>query len=130
MYGEGGDDLLNGGEQNDILIGGLGNDRLNGGVGIDSMTGGVGDDTYVVDNIGDTVIENYNEGLDTIESSVSYNLGANLENLTLLGTGAINGTGNYLDNLLIGNNALNTLTGASGNDWLDGNGGTDTLIGG
>ena len=58
------------------------------------MIGGLGNDTYVVDNAGDVVTEALNEGTDTVQSSVSYTLGANVENLTLTGSADINGTGN------------------------------------
>ena len=94
------------------------------------MFGGIGDDTYVVDISTDVITENANEGIDTVESGISYTLGANLENLILTGTAAINGTGNTLDNLLKGNSGANTLTGDAGNDILDGGAGNDTLNGG
>ena len=101
---------------NDQLYGLDGNDRLDGGTGIDVMVGGLGNDTDVVDNVGDTVTENPNEGTDLVESSVTYTLGANVENLTLTGTAAINGTGNTLNNVLTGNSAANALAGGTGND--------------
>ena len=51
------------------------------------MTGGGGNDTYMVDNVGDAITENDGEGTDTVQGSVSYTLGANVENLTLTGSG-------------------------------------------
>jgi Ca2+-binding RTX toxin-like protein len=83
-----------------------------------------------VNNVGDTVLEQSGEGTDTVQSSIGYTLGSNVENLTLTGTNAINGTGSSADNELIGNGAVNVLSGGSGNDGLDGGGGNDTLIGG
>ncbi|HCZ16815.1 MAG TPA: type I secretion protein, partial [Candidatus Accumulibacter sp.] len=79
-----------------------------------------GNDTYVIDNTGDVVTENAGEGADLVRSSVSYTLTANVENLTLTGTSALNGTGNTLNNVLTGN---------SGNNVLSGGTGADTLIG-
>ncbi|MBK9663813.1 MAG: hypothetical protein IPO71_12915 [Nitrosomonas sp.] len=112
------------------LNGGLGNDTLNGGADADTMIGGLGNDNYVVDNVGDAVTENLNEGTDRISSSVTYTLPANVENLTLTGTTAINGSGNGLANILIGNSAINQLNGGGGNDTLDGGTGNNTLTGG
>jgi Ca2+-binding RTX toxin-like protein len=134
--GLGGKDTLNGFDGNDILIGDdpksnkFDNDFLNGGVGNDVMQGGRGDDTYIVDSVGDGVVETLNEGFDTIKSTVSFTLPANVEKLILDGTGSINGTGNSLDNTIIGNSANNALTGGAGNDTLEGHLGSDTLDGG
>ncbi|SER25795.1 Ca2+-binding protein, RTX toxin-related [Nitrosomonas sp. Nm51] len=125
-----GDDILNGRAGDDILRGYAGNDRLNGGAGNDTMIGGVGDDIYVVNSALDSVLENTDEGTDTVRSSISYGLVGNIENLNLIGANTIDGTGNALDNRLIGNSANNVLTGNAGNDRLNGNEGLDTLIGG
>jgi Ca2+-binding RTX toxin-like protein len=103
---------------------------LDGGAGADYMAGGAGNDTYVVDNVGDTALELAGEGTDTVNSTISYTLGSQLENLTLTGSAVVNGTGNELDNKLIGNTANNVLTGAAGNDVLIGGAGNDTLAGG
>jgi len=103
---------------------------LNGGSGADTLSGGAGNDTYVVDNTADAVIENAGEGVDTVEASVTYTLGANVENLTLTGNAGISATGNVLDNRLVGNSSANTLLGGGGNDFLDGGAGADKLTGG
>ena len=126
LTGNSGDNILDGGAGTDRLTSGAGNDVLNGGAGADTMIGSLGDDTYIVDDSGDIVTENPDEGVDTIEVSASYILGANVENLTLSGTAAINGTGNTLDNVLVGNSGDNILDGAAGADSLAGNQGNDT----
>jgi Ca2+-binding RTX toxin-like protein len=123
-----GNDLVDGLEGNDALIGGPGNDRLIGGVGADQLTGGTGDDTFVVDDAGDQVIEAADEGTDTVESSISYVLGSNVENLILTGAAAVNGTGNAFDNVLVGNDAANVLDGGAGADTMIGGAGDDTYL--
>jgi Ca2+-binding RTX toxin-like protein len=103
------------------LTGNAGNNVLDGGAGTDTMLGGDGDDTYVVDATTDVVTESSSTGgTDTIQSSVTYTTGANVENLTLTGTGNINATGNTLDNTLIGNAGNNTLSGGTGSDSMAG----------
>ena len=114
-----------------VITGNSANNVLDGGTGADTMIGGAGDDAYKVDNAGDVVTENTNEGTDTVNSTVTYTLGNNLENLTLAtGTSAINGTGNGANNLITGNAGNNTLNGGAGNDTLNGGGGVDSLVGG
>ena len=112
------------------LTGNAGDNLLDGGTGIDRMAGGLGNDTYVVDVAGDVVTEAANAGIDTVGATITYTLGSNVENLILVGAAAINGTGNTLDNVLVGNEAANVLSGGAGNDRLDGAGGSDTLKGG
>ncbi|MFO0773688.1 MAG: calcium-binding protein [Nitrospiraceae bacterium] len=110
------DDSLVGNGGDDVLYGWAGNDLLDGGIGADTMQGGAGNDIYVVDQVGDVVTELSGQGTDTVQASLTYTLGANVENLTLIGTAAINGTGNALNNVLAGNSAANVLTGGAGND--------------
>jgi VCBS repeat-containing protein len=105
-----------------------GNDVLNGGTGVDTMAGGIGNDTYVVDNVGDVVLEADNEGIDTVQSSISYVLGNSLENLTLTGVAGINATGNASNNTLLGNGAANVLNGGAGRDTMNGGQGDDTYL--
>jgi Ca2+-binding RTX toxin-like protein len=113
-----------------IVTGNTGDNVLNGGTGADSLRGDLGNDTYVIDDAGDTIIEPAAGGTDLVNSSVSFTLGANVENLTLTGAGAINGTGNTLANIITGNAGANLLNGGTGNDDLFGKGGNDDLTGG
>jgi Ca2+-binding RTX toxin-like protein len=146
IYGEAGDDTIDGGdgddklfgdneyyegnEGNDTLYGGTGNDFLNGGDGSDAMFGGTGNDTYIVNDQGDTVTEYPNQGVDTVKSSVSFTLGERIDNLFLTNVSdAINGTGNALNNKIIGSFSSNTLSGGDGKDILSGEDGNDSLYG-
>ena len=128
--GGNGGDVLWTAEGNDSLSGGAGNDTLDGGWGSDTMVGGLGNDVYVVDQSSDVIVENAGEGTDTVQSYFDYALGATLENLALLGSAAVNGTGSEFNNVLTGNALANILAGGSGNDTLNGGVGADTLIGG
>jgi Ca2+-binding RTX toxin-like protein/pimeloyl-ACP methyl ester carboxylesterase len=112
---------------NNAITGNTANNILNGGLGNDTLTGGTGDDIYYVDSLGDVVSETSPEAteIDTVISAVTYTLGANVENLTLSGTVAINGVGNNLNNAITGNTANNTLNGGLGNDTLTGGTGND-----
>ncbi|MDB5441604.1 MAG: hypothetical protein JWM33_4031 [Caulobacteraceae bacterium] len=114
----------------DMLYGSSGSDTLDGGAGGDVMFGGSGDDTYVVDNIFDLVSETASNGVETVKASVSYILPENIEKLILTGLGAIDGTGNELDNTVTGNEAANHLFGMAGIDTLSGAGGDDVIYGG
>ena len=132
LTGNASDNSLIGNSAANVLNGLDGADTLDGGLGADTLIGGTGNDTYIVDNLKDVVTETSTlaSEIDTVRSSVSWTLGANLENLTLTGTALINGTGNELDNVLIGNAGNNLLSGGAGNDQLDGGAGNDVLVGG
>lgn len=127
MTGTADDSILIGSSGADTLYGNGGNDWLNGSAGADELVGGIGDDRYLVDYRRDVVTESADEGLDTIYSSISFTLSANVENLVLTGSSAINATGNTLNNYLRGNGANNTLNGSGGNDILMSGDGTDVL---
>ena len=126
------DNYMQGGGGADSLYGGTGNDTLDGGAGNDRLIGGPGDDFYIVDGNGDTVGEAANAGMDTISvtGGTGYTLRANVETLLLTGPDLIFGTGNSLNNTIIGNAQANTLQGLDGNDTLNGGGGNDVLLGG
>jgi Ca2+-binding RTX toxin-like protein len=141
IYGNYGDNALYGGDGQDALIGNFGDDRLYGGndmdiliggQGHDTMVGGDGNDTYYTDGL-DVIIEGggASSGWDTVRSSVSHVLAANVEALVLEGGANADGAGNELDNVLTGNAGSNMLFGYAGDDTLDGgSGGADTLFGG
>jgi len=122
LYGGEGIDHIYGEGGSDFISGGIGDDILEGGAGTDSLYGGQGDDTYTLDNYNDNrndqVIENVNEGFDTVKASFSYTLTSNVEKLVLNEANYswqnnFNGYGNSLDNIIIGN---------SGDNYLDGSG--------
>ena len=120
IAGGAGDEVFVGGQAPIEIAAGGGNDYLNAGAGAGTMRGGLGNDTYVVDNAGDVVAESAAEGVDTVRTAlVNYTLGPNVENLTFTSGGAHTGTGNDL---------ANVLTGAAGNDSLDGGSGIDTAV--
>lgn len=129
LTGGDGNDSLNAGIGNDILNGGAGNDTLVGGNGKDTLIGGAGDDLYVTDSVFETLTEAANQGIDTVQSTISNTLKVNFENLTLLGFTNINGTGNTVNNIITGNTGNNTLDGQAGNDYLFGGIGNDILLG-
>jgi Ca2+-binding RTX toxin-like protein len=142
FYGGGGADLLSGGAGNDLLYGQGDHDTLDGGMGNDAMAGGLGNDTYIVDTVGDVVVELGNEGIDHVQTSLSsYTLPAHVDDLTFTGAsfGAVTGIGNDAGNTILalggddsltGGNGPDKLYGKGGDDVLSGDGGEDLLIGG
>jgi serralysin len=132
--GSGKDTFINienliGSQYNDTLTGNSKANRLDGSSGADRLIGGDGNDTYIVDNA-DLVIETNSATTETdiVLSSVSHVLNANVEQLTLTGNDAINGTGNELSNTIIGNSKANFLDGMAGSDQLKGGNGNDSYV--
>jgi Ca2+-binding RTX toxin-like protein len=140
LHGTNEQDFIYGFGGADALYGHDGNDYLDGGTGADFMNGGMGNDTYVVDNVGDVVADDadlYHEdgtpvdaGRDRVQSYIDYTLDPEIEELELLGSLAIDGTGNTQNNWIYGNSSANILRGLQGTDELIGNGGNDELDGG
>ncbi|MGL6211405.1 MAG: calcium-binding protein, partial [Paracoccaceae bacterium] len=127
-YGNGAANQISTGRGDDFLSGDLGNDTLDGGAGADRMNGGEGNDTFVVDAIGDRVVEAVDHGIDSVRASVSFRLSDTVENLVLTGTSAINGTGNAGVNRMVGNDGRNVLDGGAGADVMSGGAGDDTYL--
>jgi serralysin len=141
LSGEAGSDTLGGGIGRDRLVGREGDDLLDGGAGGDKLWGGTGNDIYVIDSVDDRVDEADDggtapDGIDTVRSSYSVSLSnatifeGDIENLTLTGSGNLNGSGNDLANVVTGNTGVNRLDGRDGDDTLAGGFGNDTLVGG
>jgi len=113
-----------------VAYGNAGDDVLIGGTGSNTLIGGDGNDVYVVSNPHDVIIEASDQGTDEVDSSVSFTLAANVENLVLTGTADLIGTGNDLNNVITANSGNDTLIGGGGDDVLVGGAGTDVMIGG
>ncbi|MDO9437983.1 calcium-binding protein [Hydrogenophaga sp.] len=124
--GETDDDWLYGGAGRDTLVSGVGDDYLDGGAGADVMVGGQGDDVYIVNSVNDAIHEVAGEGRDVVVTNINYLLNANVEELRLLEGFSIHGTGNALDNKIIGNSSENILDGVTGADTMEGGRGNDT----
>jgi Ca2+-binding RTX toxin-like protein len=111
----------------DTMLGSASNERFEGKGEADIYKGGMGDDTYLIDNADQQVVELPRQGIDTVESYISYALPANVENLKLLFAGTA-GSGNELANRIIGSNGDDVLNGKGGNDYLFGGAGNDTFV--
>ncbi|SMH60652.1 calcium-binding protein [Azospirillum agricola] len=123
------DNRLTGGTGDDTLDGGDGHDRLDGGLGADLLIGGAGHDDYIVDDIGDVVVEDAVPGIDEVFTSLNaYGLSDNVENVIFTGTGDFTGTGNGISNYLKGGAGNDTLDGGAFNDSMQGMGGDDVYI--
>ncbi|WP_417525600.1 heparin lyase I family protein [Marinovum sp.] len=135
VHGDAGNDEVYGEDGDDSLTGGAGNDTLEGGAGSDTMRGGEGDDDYVVTEFTDVVIENANEGRDTVRVAFNFDIGAGghievLNTIDQNAATAINLYASDMDNEVRGNDGVNGLYGRGGHDFMQGFGGNDTLAGG
>lgn len=131
LKGLGGADELVGNGGADSLDGGSGDDHLSGEKGNDTMIGGTGDDTFGVRDAGDKTREDADEGTDQVWVTIGpWTLAPNVENLEYFGTNAFIGSGNDLDNLIVGKSGEDTLEGRSGDDTIDAGGGKDQVSGG
>ncbi|CAI8726192.1 serralysin [Pseudomonas sp. IT-347P] len=128
--GNGLNNMLTGNSANNTLNGGAGDDTIDGGLGADTMIGGDGFDSYYVDNVNDVVIETDASltALDRVFSSIDYTLGANVENLVLIGSANLNGTGSSVNNRITGNIGNNIIDGGMGADTMMGGAGDDTYV--
>ena len=115
---------------NNVIIGNAVANIIDGAAGNDILRGQGGNDTYFVDSSSDLVIEVSGEGTaDLVQSTATnFTLPSNVENLTLIGKGNINGTGNSNANLITGNSGNNILTSGGGNDTMTGGAGADRFV--
>ena len=112
------------------LRGLAGSDILSGSKG-DTLEGGEDGDTYSVQAKGVIIIEGELGGIDEVFSSIpKFTLPANVENLSLSLTQNSDGTGNELNNSILGGSGDNKIFGLGGDDQLFGDNGRDTLDGG
>jgi Ca2+-binding RTX toxin-like protein len=124
---------LTGNEYGQTIQGNFGANTLDGRDGADTLIGFGGDDLYIVDHIGDVVIEQAGGGNDRLVADVSYVLrsGSEVETIstrTHAATEAINLTGNEFTQTIQGNFGINKLDGRGGADTLIGFGGNDLYI--
>lgn len=117
------------GNAGDNVLSGLGgNDYLDGGRGRDRMIGGAGNDLYVVDHVGDQVVEVGGEGIDEVRTGrPAYALDANVENLRGTASTGQRLIGNSLANMIVGGDGDDLIRGLHGRDILSGGGGKDSF---
>jgi beta-glucanase (GH16 family) len=92
-----------------------------------TMHGGTGDDIYYLYSTSNRAAESAGQGIDTIDTWMSYTLPENFENLTVTGDGRT-AFGNTTDNIISGGSGKQTIDGGAGNDVLTGAGGADTFV--
>ena len=124
--GNGLNNIITGNDDDNVLDGGAGNDVIEGMFGADKMSGGAGNDKFFVDDKNDMVSELAGGGIDEVWSSIDYVFGPNVENLVVNTTAK--GTGNALNNTIMGVEVDNVLDGGAGIDKLIGNLGSDTYL--
>ena len=129
LIAQGGADLqLNGNGLANTIFGNTGNNVIDGGGGADIMLGGLGNNSYVVDNVGDVVTENPGEGRNSVYTTVNYTLSSDVEVLIAQGSGGLQLNGNTLGNTIFGNSGNNVINGVGGADLMLGGLGDDTYV--
>ncbi len=120
LVGTGGSDFMTGTDRNDFF---------EAAGDVDVMIGGRGDDHYSISSVLDRVIENANEGIDTVYLyETGYRLDANVENAVIGSNRGLSVTGNELTNYIIGRDGADVIAGGGGADWLRGGAGADTFV--
>lgn len=139
LYGDGGNNFINGGwgddtvyavGGNNVLVGGMGNDLLIGGPGNDVLNGGPGHDTLIAGE-GNNRLRG-GPGRDLLQGGPGNDIlvGDAGDDTLVGGTGNDRLFGGMGNDLLISGPGRNLLNGGPGNDTLIGGGNVDTLRGG
>ncbi len=129
LYGGEGNDTLEGGSDDDYLYGEYGDDSLDGGEGLDQLYGEYGDDTLSGGAGSDDLYgSDGNDSLDGEGGNDDLYGGEGNDSL-LGGEGEDDLYGSYGDDTLSGGAGADDLSGGSDNDLLEGDGGDDDLYG-
>ena len=146
VFGEAGNDTINGGDRPDLsdqLFGGDGDDTIDGDGGNDRIDGGAGNDLIFAGE-GQITIDG-GAGIDELSfERASFGVTLSIVNDDGVGSatnrdarinaagfsGIENLTGSVFDDILTGNDLNNVIAGGEGNDLIDANGGDDTITGG
>ena len=123
-------DLIVGNAGLDTLTAGLGVDTLMAGSGLATLVGSSGTDTFVVNDVGDVVLDSVGGFSNLIVSSVNFSLPTNVNSILLTGSANIQATGNAANDSMTGGVGADRLIAGNGNDTLVAGAGLVTLIAG
>jgi Ca2+-binding RTX toxin-like protein len=123
LWGDGGDNIINGGAGFDFIVGGGGSNTL---------IGGTDGDIYIVQGVNDAVVENEGGGYDIVLAQTDFTLaqGSEVEALAVISGTGITLTGNDMQQVLTGGAGDDTINALGGNDLIISGGGTNILVGG